>query len=169
MALLAPVVSELYHCLREEKKLSGKVAKKFRKEIENLAEGVVSYISICSGRRSGEQELCDRYLLPCFDDIIRVWTVQHSEKVDHFSILFPLLSEQIRYSLRQQGHGLGYLAGAVVAEAFLLNLSLKVQVDGLLLRPDSQKELRIWAVSSISVFQNYFFFGKISSPFLCFT
>ncbi|WOL14600.1 hypothetical protein Cni_G23380 [Canna indica] len=157
VALLAPVVSELYHCAREEKKLSGKEAKKLRKEIESLAEGLISYISICSGRNDGGPELGDGYLLPCFADIIRIWTVQHCETANDLSILFPLVGDEIRACFRQQGCGIGYLAGGVVAEAFLLSLSLKVQVDGLP-RPDLQKELRIWAVSSITAFQNYVFF-----------
>ncbi|CAL9187036.1 unnamed protein product [Musa hybrid cultivar] len=157
VALLAPVVSELYHCVREEKKLSGKVAKKMRKEIESLADGVVSYISICSGRSSDGQELCNSYLLPCFIDIVRVWTVQHIGEGDDLNVLFPLVSDEIRACLGQERCWIGHLAGIVVAEAFLLNLSLKVQVDGSP-RPDLQKELKVWAVSSISVFQNYIFF-----------
>ncbi|RZS19400.1 hypothetical protein BHM03_00051786 [Ensete ventricosum] len=161
VALLAPVVSELYHCVREEKKLSGKVAKKLRKEIESLADGVVSYISICSGRSSDGQEHCNSYLLPCFIDIVSVWTVQHLGEGDGLNVLFPLVSDEIRVCFGQERCWIGQLAGIVVAEAFLLNLSLKVQVDGSP-RPDLQNELKVWAVSSISVFQNYIFFGNFS-------
>ncbi|XP_074568203.1 uncharacterized protein LOC141824765 [Curcuma longa] len=153
VALLAPVASELYYFVREEKKLSGKVAKKLRKEIDSLAEAVISYVSICSGRSSNGQEFSDGYLLPCFMDIVRVWTVQHCEKGDHLNVLFPWLSDEICAFFTQEKCGIGYLAGAVAAETFLLNLALKVQVDGLP-RPDLQKELTIWSVSSISVFQN---------------
>lgn len=162
MALLAPVVSELYYFVREEKKLSGKVAKKLRKEIDSLAEAVISYVSICSGRSSNGQELSDGYLLPCFMDIVRMWTVQHCEKGDHLNALFPWLSDEICAFFKQEKCGIGYLAGAVTAETFLLNLALKVQVDSLP-RPDLQKELTIWSVSSISVFQNCVFFGKFLS------
>ncbi|RWW76810.1 hypothetical protein BHE74_00015077 [Ensete ventricosum] len=145
VALLAPVVSELYHCVREEKKLSGKVAKKLRKEIESLADGVVSYISICSGRSSDGQEHCNSYLLPCFIDIVSVWTVQHLGEGDGLNVLFPLVSDEIRVCFGQERCWIGQLAGIVVAEAFLLNLSLKVQVDGSP-RPDLQNELKVWAV-----------------------
>jgi hypothetical protein len=48
----------------------------------------------------------------------------------------------------------------VVAEAFLLRLCLKVQGAAGVPRSELQKELRIWAVSSISVFQNQEFFGE---------
>ncbi|KAG6535376.1 hypothetical protein ZIOFF_000342 [Zingiber officinale] len=157
VALLAPVVSELYYFVREEKKLSGKVAKKLRKEIDSLAEAVISYVSICSGRSSNGQELSDGYLLPCFMDIVRVWTLQHCEKGDDLNVLFPCLSDEICAFFKQEKCGIGYLAGAVAAETFFLNLALKVQVDGLP-RPDLQKELTIWSVSSISVFQNCVFF-----------
>ncbi|KAG6492164.1 hypothetical protein ZIOFF_047114 [Zingiber officinale] len=64
VALLAPVVSELYHFLSEAKKLSGEVAKKLRKEIESLVEAAISYVSICSGRNNNGRELSDGYLVP---------------------------------------------------------------------------------------------------------
>ncbi|KAJ8465449.1 hypothetical protein OPV22_028001 [Ensete ventricosum] len=153
VALLAPVVSELYHCVKEEKKMSGKVAKKLRKEIEGLAEALVSYISICSGQSSDGKELSYGYLQPCFVDVIRVWTVQHLGRGDGLSVLFPLVTDEIRVCFEQERCGIDYLAGVVVVEALLLSLSLKVQMDGSP-RLDLQKELRLWAVSSISVFQN---------------
>ncbi|CAL9079669.1 unnamed protein product [Musa textilis] len=153
VALLAPVVSELYHCVKEEKKMSGKVAKKLRKEIGGLAEALVSYISLCSGQSSDGKELSYGYLQPCFVDVIRVWTVQHFGRGDGLSVLFPLVTDEIRVCFEQERCGIDYLAGVVVVEALLLSLSLKVQVDG---SPwlDLQKELRLWAISSISVFQN---------------
>ncbi|CAL9766682.1 unnamed protein product [Musa acuminata subsp. burmannicoides] len=153
VALLAPVVSELYHCVKEEKKMSGKVAKKLRKEIGGLVEALVSYISICSGQSSDGKELSYGYLQPCFVDVIRVWTVQHFGRGDGLSVLFPLVSDEIRVCFEQERCGIDYLAGVVVVEALLLSLSLKVQVDGSP-RLDLQKELRLWAISSISVFQN---------------
>ncbi|URD86453.1 hypothetical protein MUK42_27820 [Musa troglodytarum] len=153
VALLAPVVSELYHCVKEEKKMSGKVAKKLRKEIGGLAEALVSYISLCSGLSSDGKELSYGYLQPCFVDVIRVWTVQHFGRGDGLSVLFPLVTDEIRVCFEQERCGIDYLAGVVVVEALLLSLSLKVQVDGSP-RLDLQKELRLWAISSISVSQN---------------
>ena len=57
----------------------------------------------------------------------------------------------------------------VLAEAFLLRLCLKVQNATGVPRSELQKELKIWAVSSIPVFQNHQFFGKwIMAMFLFF-
>lgn len=168
VALLAPVVSELYHCVKEEKKMSGKVAKKLRKEIGGLVEALVSYISICSGQSSDGKELSYGYLQPCFVDVIRVWTVQHFGRGDGLCVLFPLVTDEIRVCFEQERCGIDYLAGVVVVEALLLSLSLKVQVDGSP-RLDLQKELRLWAISSISVFQNCVSFGRSFLPMTEFT
>ncbi|XP_008810392.2 uncharacterized protein LOC103721820 isoform X2 [Phoenix dactylifera] len=157
IALLAPAVSELYRCVTEAEKLSKKVAKKARREIEALVEGIISYISICSSKSSKVEEFSDSYLLPCFVDLVRVWTVQHSCGLDGLGVLFPLVSDEIRGQFRKEGCGTGYLAGVVVTEAFLLRLCLKIKAAGAP-RSDLQKELRIWAVSSITTFQNRVFF-----------
>uniref|UniRef100_A0ACD5W0Y3 Uncharacterized protein n=1 Tax=Avena sativa TaxID=4498 RepID=A0ACD5W0Y3_AVESA len=61
----------------------------------------------------------------------------------------------------KEGCSVTFLAGVVVAEAFLLRLCLKVQGTAGAPRSELQKELRIWAVSSISVFQNQQFFGVL--------
>ncbi|XP_073008203.1 uncharacterized protein [Typha latifolia] len=158
IALLAPVVSELYYCILEANKLSGKEAKKVMKQIESLVEGVLSYISISSSKRGNGRDSADGFLLPGFRDLVRVWTVLHSSKGNGFGLLFPLVNEEITDGLGKDGCGIEYLAGVVITEAFLLRLCLKVQGDGTP-RPDLQKELRIWAVSSITVFQNRVFFG----------
>lgn len=160
IALLAPAVSELYYCYLSSKNLSSKESKKVRKEIECLIEVVLSYISICSGKTSngGERDV----LLPGFSDFVRVWTVRHENGKDAISILFPLVSDEIRDEFRKEGCQIGYLAGVLVAEAFLLRLSLKVQGgagSSTGTKSELQKDLRIWAVSSISVFQNSIFLG----------
>jgi hypothetical protein len=164
IALLAPAVSELYYCNLSSKNLTSKEAKKVRKEIECLIEVVLSYISICSSKVSKGE---DRgVLLPGFSDLVRVWTVRHENGKDAISILFPLVSAEIRDEFCKVGCQIGYLAGVLVAEAFLLRLSLKVQggVGGntgstASTKSEFQKDLRIWAVSSISVFQNSNFLG----------
>jgi hypothetical protein len=61
----------------------------------------------------------------------------------------------------KEGCSVTFLAGVVVAEAFLLRLCLKVQGAAGVPRAELQKEIRIWAVSSISVFQNQQFFGQL--------
>jgi hypothetical protein len=160
IALLAPAVSELYYCHLSSKNHTSKVAKKVRKEIEYLIEVVLSYISICSSKVSnGERDV----LLPGFSDLVTVWTVRHENGKDAISILFPLVSAEVGDEFHKEGCQIGYLAGVLVAEAFLLRLSLKVQggIDGSTTgtKYEFQKDLRIWAVSSISVFQNSIFIG----------
>lgn len=158
IALLAPAVADLYSCVLEEEKVSGKEGKKLRREIEGLIEGTLSYISICSGK-SCEFEDFRTGLLPCFLDLVRVWTVRRSGEGSGLEVFFPLVSEEIRGKFKEEGCGVGYLAGVVIVEAFLLKLCLKVRAGGGS-REDLQKELRVWAVSSVTVFRNHFFFGN---------
>ncbi|OAY76475.1 hypothetical protein ACMD2_15174 [Ananas comosus] len=158
LALLAPAVSELYYCALAAAKLPKKEAKRVNKEMECLVEGILSYISICSSKSSGGGDSTPSCLLPGFGDLVRVWTVHHANnKGSGFGVLFPLVSDETRYEFSKEGCGIGYLAAVVVAEAFLLRLCLKVQGGGSP-RPELQKELRIWTVSSITVFQNRVFF-----------
>ncbi|ONK70000.1 uncharacterized protein A4U43_C05F29160 [Asparagus officinalis] len=156
IALLAPAVADLYSCVLEEEKVSGKEGKKLRREIEGLIEGTLSYISICSGK-SCEFEDFGTGLLPCFLDLVRVWTVRRSGEGSGLEVFFPLVSREIRGKFKEEGCGVGYLAGVVIVEAFLLKLCLKVRAGGSS-REDLQKELRVWAVSSVTVFRNHFFF-----------
>lgn len=157
IALLAPAVSDLFSCLLEAEKSSGKAAKKVKREIEGLVEGILSYISICSGKDCENKEL-GTGLLPCFLDLVRVWTVGRADGQSGLRELFPLVSEETRARFTEEGCGVGYLAGVVIVEAFLLRLCLKVRASGAS-RTDLRKECMIWAVSSITVFRNRVFFG----------
>nr|CAB3477527.1 unnamed protein product [Digitaria exilis] len=153
LALLAPVISELFH------------SDKTRRETEALVEAVLSYISICSSRPAavstdGASTDAGR-LLPAFGELVKVWSVRHSRDRCPFQVLFPLVEEEARRELMKEGCSVEYLAGVVVAEAFLLRLCLKVQNATGASRSDLQKELRIWAVSSIPIFQNQHFFGVL--------
>lgn len=152
LALLAPVVSELFH------------SDKTRRETETLVEAVLSYISLCSSRpaaASTDGAITDAgSLLPAFGELVKVWSVRHSRDRCPFQVLFPLAGEEARRELMKEGCSVEYLAGVVVAEAFLLRLCLKVQNATGVPRSDLQKELRIWAVSSILTFQNQHFFGE---------
>ncbi|VAH61516.1 unnamed protein product [Triticum turgidum subsp. durum] len=150
LALLAPVVSELFHSAKP------------RREIEALVEAVLSYISICSSRPAGGEVNADAgRLLPGFGELVKVWSVRNSRDRCPFQVLFPLVGDEARRELMKDGCSVTFLAGVVVAEAFLLRLCLKVQGVAGVPRSELQKELRIWAVSSISVFQNQQFFGVL--------
>ncbi|CAD6237979.1 unnamed protein product [Miscanthus lutarioriparius] len=158
LALLAPVVSELFH------------SDKPRRETEALVEAVLSYISICSSRpapSSAEGATADAVrLLPAFGELVKVWSVRHSRERCPFQVLFPLAGDEARRELMKEGCSVDYLAGVVLAEAFLLRLCLKVQNATGVPRSELQKELKIWAVSSIPVFQNHQFFGVLLNMLL---
>lgn len=158
LALLAPVVSELFH------------SEKTRRETEALVEAVLSYISICSSRAAASAtngtSADAGKLLPAFGELVKVWSVRHSRDRCPFQVLFPLAGEEARRELMKEGCSVEYLAGVVVAEAFLLRLCLKVQNATAMPRAELQKELRIWAVSSIPVFRNQHFFGVLLNMLL---
>ncbi|XP_062204239.1 uncharacterized protein LOC133906370 [Phragmites australis] len=157
LALLAPVVSELFH------------SDKPRRETEALVEAVLSYISICSSRPAAPTDgagAAAGRLLPAFGELVKVWSVRHSKDRCPFQVLFPLAGEEARRELMKEGCSVEYLAGVVVAEAFLLRLCLKVQGATGVPRAELQKELRIWAVSSIPVFRNQQFFGVLLNMLL---
>ncbi|KAM3349819.1 hypothetical protein ACQJBY_022595 [Aegilops geniculata] len=134
LALLAPVVSELFHSAKP------------RREIEALVEAVLSYISICSSRPAGGEVNADAgRLLPGFGELVKVWSVRNSKDRCPFQVLFPLVGDEARRELMKDGCSVIFLAGVVVAEAFLLRLCLKVQGVAGVPRSELQKELRIWA------------------------
>ncbi|KAI0507979.1 hypothetical protein KFK09_014109 [Dendrobium nobile] len=148
IALIAPAVYDLYQCAVE-----GLVEKK---DIECLADGILSYISICSGHYSDLEEISTP-LHPCFLDLLKVWTLRHSGAGASLESFFPLISSEARRRFEKEGSGVSYLAGVVIAESFLLRLCLKVKGGGAS-RKELQKELGIWAVSSITALCNRHFF-----------
>ncbi|XP_062214368.1 uncharacterized protein LOC133915273 isoform X2 [Phragmites australis] len=157
LALLAPVVSELFH------------SDKPRRETEALVEALLSYISICSSRPAASTDGSSAdtgRLLPAFGELVKVWSVRHSRGRCPFQVLFPLAGEEARRELMKEGCSIEYLAGVVVAEAFLLRLCLKVQGATGVPRTELQKELRIWAVSSITAFRSQQFFGVLLNMLL---
>lgn len=159
IAMIAPAVYDLYQCA-----VDGMAEAKEMKEIECLAEGILSYISICSGQCRDLEEISTG-LHPCFLDLVKVWTLRHSGSEGSLEAFFPLISSEARRRFEMEGCGIGYLAGVVIAEAFLLRLCLKVKGGGAS-RKELQKELGIWAVSSITAFCNRHFFGMSHYPYI---
>ncbi|KAM7507544.1 hypothetical protein LguiA_017997 [Lonicera macranthoides] len=150
VAVLVPVVYELFNRLCDfPRNLS------LRREIEGLVEGIISYISICCGNYDKEcGNLLDNHMA-CFSDLIRVWTVDRGG--DNLEIFFPLVSEEICRGIGESG--VGYLAGVVMIEVFLLSLCLKfgarVPTDEL------EKGIRDWAVQIIKGFHNCYFLDML--------
>ncbi|XP_042494647.1 uncharacterized protein LOC122073966 [Macadamia integrifolia] len=169
IAVLAPVLFELFQSVVNlpEKKLSSKGEKKLTREIEGLIEGIVSYISICCSKGSDEEDALVA-LLPCFKDLIRVWMTDRLERNrdvwEDLRMLFPLVSEDIHQGLAGGECVLGYLAGVVIVESFLLRLCLRFRAG--LSREELKKDLRTWAVGSVTGFRNSYFFETLARMLL---
>ncbi|XP_043704430.1 uncharacterized protein LOC122654418 [Telopea speciosissima] len=169
IAVLAPVLFELYQSVVDlpEKKLSSKAEKKVTREIEGLIEGIVSYISICCSKGSDEED-ASVALLPCFTDLIRVWMTDRLERNrdvrEDLRMLFPLVSEDILQGLAGGECVVGYLTGVVIVEAFLLRLCLRFRAG--LSREELKKDLRTWAVCSVTGFRNSYFFVTLARMLL---
>lgn len=157
VAVLAPVVSELYYivvdCLGKGLGLKG--------EVEGLVEVVVSYILLCCSNSSEEWGNGSGNLTGGFVDLIRVWSVgrvgERREFGDDLRVFFPLVSGEVRSEV-SAGCGAGFVAGIVMVESFLLSLCLKFGsgVSG----EELQKDMQHWAVQTITGFQNGCFFGE---------
>lgn len=157
VAALAPVVYELYFLAVERRSL--------KREVEDLLEVVVSYISICGGREFEEEDELES-LGPCFLDLIRVWMVDKPKK--DAKSFFPVVSDDVREGIcKDRGAGMGRLAGVVMTEAFLLRLCLKL--DARTLRAELERDMHSWAVQTIAGFRNFCFFGESHIlAFVCF-
>ncbi|PKA56289.1 hypothetical protein AXF42_Ash011219 [Apostasia shenzhenica] len=159
IALTAPAVYDLYQCAVED----GLVDEKTLAEIERFSEAILSYLSICSGHCK-DLEGINTGLHSSFLDLVRVWTLRRSADEGSLEMFFPLVGDEVRKRfVEKERCGIGYLAGVVIAEAFLLRLCLKVKAGGAS-RKGLQKELVVWAVSSITAFSNRIFFGNVCYP-----
>ncbi|KAF5203715.1 Snf2 domain protein [Thalictrum thalictroides] len=163
VAVICPVLFELYGIIVElwGKKLLKKVEKKAMKESECLVEGVLSYVSLCGCEDFGGEDVLEN-LLPCFTELIRVWTMDQLKGDEDISrslkVFFPIVSEEIRDGFSKREFGVSYLVGVVIVQAFLLRLCLKLRAGHGLPKIDLQKELTAWAVGSVTAFRNCCFF-----------
>ena len=155
IALLAPVIYELYRLVSEKRGFW------LNSDVEFLVEGIVSYLSICCCKNS-DPEVGSVHLGPGFLDVVRVWTVGRLEGNrtfgDDLSVFFPLVSDEVCQGVGV-GCGVGYLAGIVMSEAFITRLCLKF--DSGASRAELEKDMRNLAVEMISGFRNCYFFGEI--------
>lgn len=152
IALLAPVVYELYNLLSENRYLEG--------EFEMLLEDVVRNSSVNSsifceyGRKGGD----DGGLNFCFLDTIRVWTVGRFGVGDELEAFFPIVSDEVRKGMMKMGCKVSYVAGVVMCEALLLKLCLKFGLD--ISRVELEKDIRDLAFQTMTGFQSSYFFGE---------
>lgn len=125
-------------------------------EVENLLEGIVSYSSICCGGGVVIEEEEEGLTVSGsgFSDVLRVWMVDKCSGGDELKVFFPIVSDEVRNLIRV-GCGVGYLAGVVMCEAFLLRLCLKFGSGNS--RVELEKDLHNYAVQTINGFQSFWF------------
>ncbi|KAK4853590.1 hypothetical protein QYF36_011292 [Acer negundo] len=157
VALLAPVLYELYHLVVENNDLT--------REVEGLIDGIVSYISICCGPFGAEFDQADDdgmvvglNLTPSFVDLVHVWVVDRIGKNcdfgDELSMFLPVVSGRVRDGVGV-GCKIGYLAGVVMCEAFFLRLCFKFGFG--MSREELGKELHDCTIQMLSGFRSYYF------------
>ncbi|XP_062097702.1 uncharacterized protein LOC133803617 isoform X2 [Humulus lupulus] len=161
IAVLAPVAYELRnlsfgveedHCEEEE--------------VRSLLEGLISYISISCSSGNGWDGDGDG-LSSCFLDVVRVWVVDRvgvgGGGDELLKVFFPIVSDEARNGMKKMvgmGCGVGYLAGVVMCESFLLNLCFKF---GLLQtsRAELEKEVRSWVAQTLTGFRCFPFYETL--------
>ncbi|XWS26723.1 hypothetical protein CRYUN_Cryun26dG0054800 [Craigia yunnanensis] len=155
IALLAPIVFEVYKLVVEvlDKDLGSKGEKQVNRKVKSVVDVIIGYISMCCCKDlSEESEGIDVNLVIPIEDLVSIW-MDRNVNVQSF---FPLVSNEICRMISERGFDVNYLAGVVMVEAYLLKLclDLKIGTEGMVL----EKELRSWAVASISSFHNFYFF-----------
>ncbi|TYG59755.1 hypothetical protein ES288_D07G011400v1 [Gossypium darwinii] len=153
IALLAPIVFEVYKLVVE---VLGKDSRKVNKRIKSLVEVIIGYISMCCCKGfSEESENIDMDLVIPVEDLVSIW-IDRNVNLQSF---LPLVSSEICGMISERGFNVNYLAGVVMVEAFLLKLclDLRIGIEGIVL----EKELKSWAVASISSFHNFYFFEML--------
>ncbi|MBA0731862.1 hypothetical protein Gogos_015985 [Gossypium gossypioides] len=153
IALLAPIVFEVYKLVVE---VLGKDSRKVSKRIKSLVEVIIGYISMCCSKGfSEESENIDMDLVIPVEDLVSIW-IDRNVNLQSF---LPLVSNEICGMISERGFNVNYLAGVVMVEAFLLKLclDLRIGIEGIVL----EKELKSWAVASISSFHNFYFFEML--------
>lgn len=158
VALLAPVVFEMYKVVVEllGKDLALKRERKAMGEVKSLVEVVLGYINLSCSKDSSEE--CDSVgskLITPLADLVRVWM----DLDDGIESFLPLVSADVCKRLSIGDCDVGQLAGVVIAEVFLLKFCLKFDVG--IAREELEKDLRIWAVGSITSLRNIYFFETL--------
>ncbi|TYH60744.1 hypothetical protein ES332_D07G000300v1 [Gossypium tomentosum] len=132
IALLAPIVFEVYKLVVE---VLGKDSRKVNKRIKSLVEVIIGYISMCCCKGfSEESENIDMDLVIPVEDLVSIW-IDRNVNLQSF---LPLVSSEICGMISERGFNVNYLAGIVL-----------------------EKELKSWAVASISSFHNFYFFEML--------
>ncbi|KAG7554961.1 hypothetical protein ISN44_As11g011580 [Arabidopsis suecica] len=153
VALLSPVVYQLSHLVNSR-----------RRDALSLLEGIVSYISMYCVEEPGDED--DDVLMVSgfsFADLSRVWVVDEVEDncrvEDCLEIFMPFVSETLRKEMDSESCRVGYLAGIVASQVFLLSLCSRFDLE--LSRYELEKDLREFVLQVISGFHSCYFFDVI--------
>lgn len=156
VASLAPVVFEVYKLIADMlgKDLASKRENKAMREVKALVEAILGFINLSSCKVSDQNvEQLDFNLITPFMDLISIWT-HPNEGLDQF---LPLVSSEVRGGFCSGVCDVRHLAGVIIAEAFLMKLCLDFHSGRS--RQELEKDLRLWAVGSITGIRNCYFFG----------
>ncbi|KAG7550350.1 hypothetical protein ISN45_Aa06g011420 [Arabidopsis thaliana x Arabidopsis arenosa] len=153
VALLSPVVYQLSRLVNSR-----------RRDALSLLEGIVSYISMYCVEEPGDDD--DDVLMVSgfsFGDLSRVWVVDEVEDncrvEDCLEIFMPFVSETLRKEMDSESCRVGYLAGIVASQVFLLSLCSRFDLE--LSRSELEKDLRESVLQMISGFHCCYFFDVI--------
>ncbi|CAB87696.1 putative protein [Arabidopsis thaliana] len=142
VSLLSPVVYQLSRLVISR-----------RRDALSLLEGIVSYISMYCVDEPGNED--DDVLMVSgfsFADLSRVWVVDEVEDncrvEDCLEVFMPFASEILRKEIDSESCGVGYLAGIVASQVFLLSLCSRFDLD--LGRSELDKDLQESVLQMIS-------------------
>ncbi|EOA20465.1 hypothetical protein CARUB_v10000778mg [Capsella rubella] len=153
VALLSPLVYQLSRLVVTR-----------RRDALSLLEGIVSYISMYCvdepGCEDGDVLMVSGF---SFAELSRVWVVDEVEdncRVDGcLEVFMPFVSERLRKEIDSESCPVGYLAGIVASQVFLLSLCLRF--DSKLSRSELEEDLQESVLQMISGFHSCYFFDVI--------
>ncbi|KAL0330717.1 UNVERIFIED_CONTAM: hypothetical protein Sangu_1617200 [Sesamum angustifolium] len=158
IALLAPVVYELYNIISENRKKGLCV----RKEVDKLVEDMVSYVIMSAGVYDyGDRDVESDNVVVCFEDLVRVWTADRGGGQCNFGqnlrVFFPLMSDGTWKGMNTRLR-LQELVGIVLCEVFFLRLYVSFG-SGMCIE-DLLKDMQDQMVQIIKGFRNCHFLGE---------
>ncbi|XP_054823156.1 uncharacterized protein LOC129321417 [Prosopis cineraria] len=155
ISLLVPVVFEVHRVILKlfAGELSVKREKKAMKEAKSLLDNILGYISVCCCRNCDDDHgsVCPNLIIP-FTDLVNVWASANEE----WESFLPLVSSDVCRWISTRVLDVGYLAAAVIIQAFLLKMCFSFHLAKL--TDELENNLKSWAVSTISSFRNACFY-----------
>lgn len=150
IALLAPVVCELYYVITQ---FSRNEMCLLRREVEDLLGKIGGYVDVCC-ECLGEGD--DSVV--CIEDLVSVWTLDRAlkgcENGDDLRVFLPILSNEVRKGVKGKCR-VEELAGLVLCEVFWLRLCLKFDSD--VARKELLSDMSQWVVQTSKGSQGFCF------------